>query len=72
MDINNLTIKLEDNRQPWYNPIYSLSQLELEILKVYIEDNPINSFISPSKSPIKAFIPFDKKPDRSLSLYIYY
>ena len=39
--------------------------MELKMLKTYIKNNLTNSFIRPSKSPIGAFIFFDKKLDGS-------
>ena len=70
--INEYTIKLVDDWQSLYGPIYSLGLVELEILKAYIENNMANGFIMPSKSPVKALIFFDKKPDGSLRLYMDY
>ncbi len=61
-----------DNQQPPYGPIYSLSLVELEILKTYIKNNLANGFIKPSKSPVGAPILFDKKLDRSLRLCLDY
>ena len=49
-------IKLVDDWQPSYGPIYSLGLVELEILKTYIETNLANGFIRPSKSPARAHI----------------
>ena len=46
--------------------------MELETLKAYIENNQINSFIRPSKSPARAPIFFDKKPNGSLRLCVNY
>ncbi len=46
--------------------------MELETLKVYIENNLASGFIRPSKSPAGAPILFDKKPDGSLRLCMYY
>lgn len=46
--------------------------MELEILKIYIENNLVNSFISPSKSSARVPIFFDKKQNGSLWLYINY
>ena len=46
--------------------------MELETLKVYIENNLANNFIEPSKSPARALILFDKKQDGSLRLYVNY
>ncbi len=56
--INNHTIKLVDDQQPPYNLIYSLGLIELEILKIYIENNLVNSFIRSSKSFARAPIIF--------------
>ena len=70
--INDHAIKLVDNQQPPYGPIYSLGPVKLEILKTYIETNLANNFIILSKSPIRALIFFDKKPDRSPQLCIDY
>ncbi len=72
MGINNHSNELVDDQQPPYGPIYSLGPVELETLKAYIENNLANSFIRPSKSPARAPILFDKKPDGSLRLCIDY
>ncbi len=66
--INNHAIKLVDNWQPSYGPMYSLGPMELEILKAYIENNLANNFLRPFKSLAGAPIFFDKKPDGSLRL----
>ena len=63
--MNEYVIELEKDKQPPFRPIYSLEPVELEILKIYIKINLANSFIRPSKSPIGAFILFNKKPKRS-------
>ena len=70
--INEHAIKLEEGKQPLFGPIYSLEPIELEILKTYIKTNLANGFIRPFKSPAKAPIFFDRKPDRSLRLYVDY
>ena len=72
MGIKDHAIKLVDNWQLLYGFIYSLSPMELETLKTYIENNLPKSFIRPSKSPAEAFIFFDKKPNGNLRLYIDY
>ena len=72
IDINNYTIKLEKNKQPFYSLIYSLKLIELEILKVYIETNLVNSFIKSFKLLIKVLILFNCKFNRSFCLYINY
>lgn len=66
LGIKNYVMKLVDNWQPSYSPIYNLGQVDLEILKTYIENNLTNGFIKPSKSPIRIVIFFDKKLDKSL------
>lgn len=70
--INNYAIKLVNDRQSPYDPIYISRPVELEKLKNNIENNLVNSFIWFSKSPIGAPIFFDKKTDSSLQLYIDY
>ena len=64
--INNHAIKLINNQQTFYSPIYSLDLAELETLKIYIKNNLANSFIRPFKSLVKALILFYKKLDKSL------
>ncbi len=70
--INNHAIKLVDDQQPPYSPIYSLGFVELETLNAYIENNLINGLIKPFKSPAGALIFFIKKADGSLRLYVDY
>ena len=65
-------IQLVQGKQPPYKPIYSLSLVELETLKTYIETHLKTWFIRPSKSPAGAPILFNKKPDRSLRLCVDY
>lgn len=71
-DINEHAIKLEKGKQPHYRPIYSLSLVELEILKAYIKTHLKTRFIRPSKSSADTFILFDKKPNSSLHQYVDY
>ncbi len=70
--INDYAIELVDDWQPLYGPIYSLGPVELETLKAYIENNLVSGFIRPFKSPAKAYILFDKKPNGSLRLHVDY
>ena len=70
--INEHAIKLEEGKQSPFGPIYSLGPIELEILKTYIETNLTNGFIRPFKSPVKAPVFFDKKPDKSVCLCVDY
>ena len=70
--INEHTIELEEGKQPPFGPIYSLGPVELETLKTYIKTNLANNFIRLSKSPARASILFDRKPDGSLRLCMNY
>ena len=70
--INEYAIKLEENKQPSFRPIYNQGLVELEILKTYIKTNLANGFIWSSKSPIGVSILFDKKPDESLRFCMNY
>ncbi len=70
--INEHAIELVGGKQPPYGPIYSLSPVELETLKTYIETHLKTRFICPSKSPAGAPVLFDKKPDGSLRLCVDY
>ena len=72
IEMNKHAIKLEEDKQPLFGPIYSLGPVELETLKTYIETNLANGFICHSKSPMGASILFDKKPDGSLRLCVDY
>ena len=63
---------LEESKQLLFGPIYSLGQMELETLKIYIKINLASSFIRPFQSPVGAHILFDRKPDRSLRLCVDY
>ena len=71
-ELNKHAIDLENSKQLLYRPIYSLGLVELETLKTYIETHLKTGFIWPSRSPTGAPIRFDKKPDGSFCLYIYY
>ena len=64
-EMNKYAIKLEEDKQLLFGPIYSLGPVELETLKIYIKTNLANGFIRPSKSPAGVLILFDRKPDRS-------
>ena len=71
-EINNHTIKLIDNEQLPYGLIYSLRPVKLEMLKIYLKNNLVNSSIRFSKSLFGVPIFFDKKLDRSLRLFVDY
>ena len=72
IDLNEYAVKLEEDKQPPYEPIYSLGLVELETLKTYIETHLKTGFIRPSKSSTDALILFDKKSDGSFWLCIDY
>ena len=59
--INYYSIDLLDNEQLRYSQIYSLGQVEIEMLKTYIEANLASSFIRSSKSFVGTLILFVKK-----------
>lgn len=65
-------IELIDNRQPPNGPVYNLSQVELAVLRQYIDKHLANQFIWPSKSPAGAPILFVKKPSGGLRLCVDY
>ena len=69
---NKHAINLENNKQPPYRPIYSLSSVEPEILKTYIKTHLKTGFIQPFKSPASAPLLFDKKLDNSFYLCVDY
>ena len=57
--ISHYAIKLVQGKQPPFGLIYSLGQVELKILKTYIENNLANDFIWPSKSTARVSIFFN-------------
>lgn len=70
--MNNYTMKLEEDKQPLYGLIYSLSLEKWKTLQTYIEIYLKTGFIQFSKFPAKASILFDQKQDGSLHLYVDY
>ena len=70
--INKHAIKLQDDKQPPYRPIYSQEPIELKTLKIYIETHLKTGFIQLLKSPAGASILFDEKPDSNFWLCINY
>ena len=70
--INEHAIKLEEDKQPSFGPIYSLGLVEWETLKTYIKTILANSFIHHSISSKGAPILFDRKQDASFCLYMDY
>lgn len=65
-------IELIDGKQSSYGPIYTLSQVELETLKIYIKTYLKIEFIQHFKSPVDVLILFDKKSDDNLCLCVDY
>ncbi len=70
--INKHVIELIEEKQPLYEPIYALSLVELETLRIYIKTHLKTGFIWCSKSLVDAPILFAKKRDGSLYLCIDY
>ena len=70
--INKHAIKLEEDKQSLFRPIYSLSPVELKMLKTYIKTNLANGFICFSKSLTGVSNLFDQKPNRNFCLYMDY
>src|SRR5260370_3456948 len=68
----NLQINTEGDAKPFYEPIYSLSPLELTALCEFLEESTWNGFIHPSRSPWGSPILFVKKKDGSLHLCVDY
>ena len=58
--MNEHAIKLEEDKQPSFGPIYSLWPVKLEILKTYIKTILANNFIWPFQSPVRTSIFFDR------------
>ena len=71
-NINEHAIDQKPGKQSPYKPIYSLSPVELETLKTYIETNLANRLIWLFKSFARALILFVKKPDKNLCLSVNY
>ncbi|KAH0610986.1 uncharacterized protein H6S33_011413 [Morchella sextelata] len=65
-------IDLEPGKQPPWGPVYSLSKVELKVLREYLDKMLRLGKIRPSKSPAGAPILFVKKKDGSLRLCVDY
>ena len=72
IEMNQHAIKLQEGQQLPYGPIHSLSPVELETLKTYIETNLANGFILPLKSSADASILFVGKLDGNFHLCVDY
>ena len=65
-------IRLKDDVDLFYGPLYPLTEEEREALKEYIKENLEKGFIRPSTSPAGAPILFVRKKDGSLRLCVDY
>ena len=65
-------IPLEEGAKPVFGPIYNLSELELKVLKKYVDEKLKQGAIRPSTSPFGSPVLFVKKPDGSLRLCVDY
>ena len=70
--MNIYAIKLIDRKKPFYGPIYILNPIKLETFKIYIKMYLKTGFIQQSKSLVDTTIFFDKKPNISFCLCLYY
>ena len=65
-------IDLKKDKTPSYDPIYSLSEEELKVLRQYIDKHLATEFIRPFTSSAGAPILFVKKKDEGLRLCVNY
>jgi hypothetical protein len=65
-------IPLVDGKAPGVQPIYSLSERELEALRKYIDENIAKGYIRASKSPARYPILFVPKKDGKLRMCVDY
>lgn len=72
INLNKYAIKLKSNKKLSYKPIYNLSLVKLETLKVYIKIYLKIGFIWFFKSSASVLILFNKKPDSSFQLCVDY
>ena len=66
------SIDLEPGTTPPYDPLYSLSELELKTLSEWLEENLSKGFIRASRSPAGCPVLFVKKKDGTLRLCVDY
>ena len=64
------TIPLQPGTTPPFGPIYSLSKVELDALRSYLDENLARGFIRPSASPAGSPILFVKKKNGELRLCV--
>ena len=67
------SIPLQEGAKPFAGPTYSLSEIELEVLREYLDTNLAKGFIRESSSPYGTPVLFVKKPHgRGLRLCVDY
>jgi len=69
---HDIKIEIEEGKSPPFGPIYSLTQVERETLRKYIDNMLHRGFIQPSTSPAASPILFVKKANGSLRLCVDY
>jgi hypothetical protein len=69
---HDIKLELEEGKSPPFGPIYSLSRIEREALRTYIDDSLRRGFIRPSTSSAASPILFAKKSNGSLRLCVDY
>ena len=67
-----LSIQIKEGKTSPLGPIYSLSSLELQTLREFLDKNLRTGLIKPSRSPCGAPVLFVKKKDSSLRLCVDY
>lgn len=67
-----MAIDLDDDQEPPWGPIYSLTEPELKELRKTLDENLSKGYIRPSKSPAGAPILFAKKKDGSFRMCVDY
>ena len=70
--VDDYTIELVDEKQSSHNSIYSIFEIKLKILKVYLDKYLANKYIRFFKLSIDISILFIRKKNDSLRLYINY
>jgi hypothetical protein len=72
IDSPTYTIDIEGDTVPPYSRIYLLAELELGVLREYLDDALAKGWIRLSKSPARALILFVLKKGGKLRLYVDY
>jgi hypothetical protein len=71
-DLGGIKYSIDTDSTVPYRPLYNLSETQLEVLHLYLQDTLRKHWIRPSKSPVGAPILFIPKKDRGLYLCIDY